>query len=404
MNSLSELRKPVILVFARYYLPGYRAGGPVRSLSNLVRALGSTYDFRIVCFDRDHGSDQRYTNIEIGKWQRRGDALIRYASPHELGFTFCRKMLLETKPDMIYLNSLFDRAFSMKPLLALGHGRGTPILLTPRGELSSGALGLKAWRKRLFLSAVRAIGLYKHLHWHACSKQEYELIQQRFSPELSKLFMATNIPEAEQSNIRRNTAKQPGKLRIVLAARISPMKNTLAAIHIACQLSGGIELDLWGLLEDKDYWEACQREIALSPPGLKVTYRGEVEHEKLHTLLHEYDVMLLPTLGENFSHAIIEALDAGLPVVISDRTPWRNLGQAGVGEDLPLEDEQAFVRTLARYQAMNESEIAAVREACRRYVVEWRIKNKNLDNYNKMFNAVIESRRPAYLQPFKFEN
>ena len=66
---------------------------------------------------------------------------------------------------------------------------------------------------------------------------------------------------------------------------------------------------------------------------------GEVKHEKLHALLHEYDVMLLPTLGENFGHAIIEALDAGLPVVISDRTPWRNLEQAGVGADLPLEDE-----------------------------------------------------------------
>ena len=93
MSSLSELRKPVILVFVHYYLPGYRAGGPVRSLSNLVRALGSTYDFRIVCFERDHGSDQLYTNIETGQWQRQGDALIRYASPHELGFAFCRKML-----------------------------------------------------------------------------------------------------------------------------------------------------------------------------------------------------------------------------------------------------------------------------------------------------------------------
>ena len=395
MNDLKLSRKPVILIFARYYLPGYRAGGPVRSLSNLVRALGSTYDFRIVCFERDHGSNQRYTNIETGQWQRQGDALIRYASPHELGFAFCRKMLLETRPDMIYLNSLFDRAFSIKPLLALGHGRDTPILLTPRGELSSGALGLKAWQKRFFLSAVRAIGFYKNVHWHACSKPEAELIQKHFSPELSKLFVASNLPEAEQLNIRRNTIKQSGKLRIVLAARISPMKNTLAAIRMACNLSGEVELDLWGLLEDKVYWAACQRQIALSPSGLKVNYRGEAEHEKLHVLLHEYDVMLLPTLGESFGHAIIEALDAGLPVVISDRTPWRNLEQAGVGADLPLEDEATFVSALIRYQTMNESDMTSVREACQRYVVKWRTKNTNLDNYKNMFNAVIVSRKAA---------
>lgn len=394
MSYLNMLSKPVILVFTRYYLPGYRAGGPIRSLSNLVRALGSIYDFRIVCFDRDHGSDQRFTNIEIGQWQRQGDALIRYVSPHELGFAFCRQMLLETKPDMIYLNSLFDRTFSMKPLLAFNFGRSTPILLTPRGELSSGALSLKAFRKQIFLNIANAVGLYKNMYWHACSKLEAELIQKHFSPEADKLFLASNLPDSGQISIR-HIVKKSGKLRIVVAARISLMKNTLAAIRMACLLHGEVELDLWGLLEDKDYWETCQRQIALSPPSLKIRYRGEVEHEKLHVLLLEYDVMLLPTLGENFGHVIIEALDAGLPVVISDRTPWRNLEQSGIGFDLPLEDEAAFIRALARYQAMNESDMALVREKCQRYAVEWRKSNTDLDNYKKMFNTVIESRKSA---------
>lgn len=391
MSNIKVPHKPVILVFTRYYLPGYRAGGPVRSLSNLVRALGSTYDFRIVCFDRDHQAPQPYPNIKIGQWQNHGDAMVRYAAPHELGFNFCKKMLHDSKPDMVYLNSLFDRSFSMQPLLAMGRGLGIPILLTPRGELSPGALGLKEWRKRLFLSAVRATGVYNKINWHASSKPEAAHIHAHFSPELSQVSLASNLPEAKQISIRRSMSKKPGKLRIVLVARIAPMKNTHAAIRMACQLSEDVELDLWGPLEDKDYWESCQREIALSPPSLKVNYRGEVEHEKLHALLHEYDVMLLPTMGENFGHAIIEALDAGLPVVISDRTPWRNLEQAGVGADLPLEDEAAFSQALARYHAMNESEMITVREACRRYVDEWRMNNTKLDDYKHMFNEVIAS-------------
>ncbi len=393
MTNLAVSRKPVILVFVRYYLPGYRAGGPVRSLSNLVRALESEYDFRVVCFDRDHGSDHPYPNLVPGQWQRQGEAMIRYAAPHELGFTFCRNMLLDAKPDMIYLNSLFDRAFSMQPLLALGRGCRTPILLTPRGELSAGALGLKVWRKRFFLSAVRAVGLYDNVHWHACSKPEAEQIQRFFSPEKHQIFLASNLPEAEQNSIHRHTTKQPGKLRIVLAARIAPMKNTLAAIRVASKLSGDIELDLWGPLEDREYWEACQQQISLSPSSLKIRYRGEVEHERLYALLHEYDVMLLPTLGENFGHGIIEALDAGLPVVISDRTPWRSLEQAGVGADLSLKDEAAFIRALARYQSMDESDMAKVREACGRYVAAWRVNNTNLDDYHQMFDQVIASRQ-----------
>jgi len=392
---MNVLHKPIILIFTHYYLPGYKAGGPIRSLANLVSALGSTYDFRIVCFDRDLGSDQSYSNIKIGQWQKQGNAMIRYASLHELGFSFCRKMLLDTKPDMIYLNSLFDRAFSMKPVLVLGRGRDTPILLTPRGELSAGALSLKPWRKQLFFSAARATRLYNNVHWHGCSKPEAELIQGRFSPELSKIFLASDLPEANQVILQRTTAKQPGKLRIVLAARISPVKNMLAAIRIAGQLKGAVEFDLWGPLEDKDYWIDCQRQIGLCPPNVTVRYLGEIAHEKLHALLHGYDVMLLPTLGENFGHAIIEALDASLPVVISDRTPWRKLEQAGVGFDLPLEDEVAFLRALVKYQAMNESDMVLVRDACQRYVVEWRKSNTDLDDYRKMFNSVIASRQAA---------
>ena len=84
---------------------------------------------------------------------------------------------------------------------------------------------------------------------------------------------------------------------------------------------------------------------------------------------------------------------AGLPVVISDRTPWRNLEQSGVGADLLLEDEAAFLRALARYQAMDENGMAVVRDACRRYVAAWRVSNTNLNDYHKMFNAVIASRQ-----------
>jgi glycosyltransferase involved in cell wall biosynthesis len=391
MSCSNVVRKPVILVFIRYYLPGYRAGGPVRSLSNLVHALGAEYDFRIVCLDRDHGMTHPYPNVIPGQWQRQSDAMICYEAPQELGFTFCRRMLLDTKPDMIYLNSLLDRAFSMKPLLALGRGCGTPILLTPRGELSAGALGLKSWRKRLFLSIVRGGGLYNNVHWHASSKPEAEQIQRSFSPETHRVYLANNLPEAEQKGIQRYMTKQAGKLRIVLAGRIAPMKNTLVAIRIACQLPGAVELDLWGPLEDKDYWRACQQQISLKSPSLNVRYRGEVEHEKLHMLLHEYDVMLLPTLGENFGHVIIEGLAAGLPVLISDRTPWRNLEQAGVGADLPLEDEAAFVRVLSQYQAMDEYEMVKVRECCVRYVATWRANHVNLDDYRKMFDAVLAS-------------
>lgn len=42
-HSLKE--RPVILSFASYYLPGYKAGGPIRTLENLVENFSDEFDF-----------------------------------------------------------------------------------------------------------------------------------------------------------------------------------------------------------------------------------------------------------------------------------------------------------------------------------------------------------------------
>ncbi len=390
MKGTALICKPNILIFTRYYLPGYRAGGPIRSIANLVSALNKTFNFHIVCFEMDHGSNQRYSNIRSGQWQERDEAMVRYVSIDELSFGFCKQIIHDVKPDLVYLNSLFDREFSIKPFLALNCGRLIPIILAPRGELSSGALNIKPLRKYFFLKIVNAIKAYKNIFWHATSLIEMKMIQEHFSPNINQIFFASNLSETGQKSIRnRNRSKQVGKLRIVLAARISPMKNTLAAIRIASQLSGKVELDLIGLLEDEDYWDQCKRQIELAVPRVKVRYLGEEEHDKLANKLTSYDVMLMPSLGENFGHAIIEALDAGLPVVISNLTPWRNLEHHGVGFDLPLDDENAFVRALTIYQKMSEDDMLKVREACSIYVMKWREKNNDVTGYENMFISAI---------------
>src|SRR5690606_22656373 len=66
-------------------------------------------------------------------------------------------------------------------------------------------------------------------------------------------------------------------------------------------------------------------------------------------------LFLFPTLGENFGHVILEALTAGCPVLISDRTPWRNLKQMEVGWDIPLEQPALFERALAECVEMGDA-------------------------------------------------
>jgi glycosyltransferase involved in cell wall biosynthesis len=64
--------------------------------------------------------------------------------------------------------------------------------------------------------------------------------------------------------------------------------------------------------------------------------------------------LLLPSEGENFGHAIVEAFANGRPVLISKNTPWKNLAAQRAGwdvshTDLPLALAELAAMDQARY-------------------------------------------------------
>ena len=381
---------PVILIFSRYYLPGFRAGGPVRSVANLVDALKDKFQIKIVCSSIDHGSASPYPGIHTNQWQKINGVDVYYAPAIKVSSSFYEKIYTHVKPDVIYLNSFFDRWYSMMPVLKFKNKK-TPIVLAPRGEFSEGALQQKRLSKRIYLMVVKILGFYSNVCWHASSEIEKKCLQYKINPDAEKLFCISNLPEIKNTKESDLKNKDPHRFRIVLPARISSMKNTATAIRIVNQLKFPVVFDLWGLNEDQKFWQLCQDEINKSPEHIKITYRGELTHEKLHDVLKTYDVMLMPTLGENFGHSIVESLAAGLPVVISDRTPWRNLEKTGIGFDLPLNKEADFVSAISALQRMSEPEFHQVRVNCLQFVQKWKNNSSDVEQYEKLFKGLLNS-------------
>ncbi|MFM7726721.1 MAG: hypothetical protein ACKO7B_08465, partial [Flavobacteriales bacterium] len=72
-----------ILVFADWFLPGYKAGGPIRSVANLVQTLD--VDFWIVTRITDHQSNEPYTGIVAGSWSiHRPNVQVCYMHEHDV--------------------------------------------------------------------------------------------------------------------------------------------------------------------------------------------------------------------------------------------------------------------------------------------------------------------------------
>lgn len=353
------MKKPQILILVAYYLPGYKAGGPMRTLANMVDRLGDVFRFRIVTSDRDLQDRMPYIKIKVDEWTKVGKAHVYYMSPKKHRLKEFKKILCSTEYDIVYLNSFFSLHFAIKPLL-LRKLRMVPdksLVIASRGVFSPGAFGLKRSKKRIYLLAAKVLGLYRGALWQASSEYEEADIRYWFGNN-ARVFIAPNLPPLvhQPGNLPPKNEKIKGLLNILFLSRVSRKKNLDGALKILNGLGGKICFDIYGPLEDKVYWEECQKCISRLSGNTEVRYCGTLEHEKVSSVMREYDLLFLPTLGENFGNVILEAFCAGCPVLISDQTPWRNLEEKNIGWDLPLGRPELFRAVLKKCIDMEKEE------------------------------------------------
>jgi glycosyltransferase involved in cell wall biosynthesis len=358
-------RRKKVLIASDYYLPGFKGGGPTISLACLVDRLGDEFSFDIVTRDRDFDAPEPYPESREKTGWTNGKARVFHLAPAELSLRSLRQTVRACAPDIIYLNSFFSRHFTGKFLLLrwIGATGRVPLVIACRGELSPGALAQKPVRKSVYLAAARLLGMYRDVVWQASSPLEEEDIRRLFgagvrvavAPDLTGIRVPQVVPDSHPT-------KQAGTLRVMFLAKISPKKNLHGALELLGGMDGEIQFDIYGPVKDADYWQECSRLISGLPCNVRVKHHGAVPHERVRQLFIDHDLFLFPTFSENFGHVIVESLSAGCPILISDRTPWRGLEQAGAGWDLPLEDPGPWRAALAKCIAMGPEDYQSFRQ------------------------------------------
>ena len=362
-----QQKKPIILALVHYYLPGFKSGGPVRSIANLVDQLSDIFDFRIITLDRDKFDEHSYPNVTINAWNTIGKAQIYYISEDKIISHSFAKLLSETPYDVLYLNSFFDPQFAQWPLFLrrLGKLPNKPIVIAPRGEFSSGALAIKYWKKKPYLCLSSILNTYQDLIWHASSEYEMEEIRHSIGFNTAqRIIVASNlIAKYTDNSVRVQTARNDETpLRIVFISRISPKKNLDFALRVLAGIKCPVHFDIYGPIDSVVYWKQCQALIANLPINVFTRYHGPVEHTQVSGILAKHDLFFFPTRGENFGHVIIESILVGTPVLMADTTPWRDLEMSGVGWDIPLADEQQFANKINCVAQMSGKEYRLLRE------------------------------------------
>lgn len=390
--------KRIILTFVRHYLPGFQAGGPIRTIASMVERLGDDFDFRIVTMDRDIGGVDPYPGVETDSWVPCGNAVVSYVSPHSFGVQKIAELVKTTPHDVIYLNSFFDPLFTQLVLVnhRLGRLSGRPIVIAPRGEFSEGALQFKFMKKKLFIELAKLLKLYDGLNWQGSSTQEVEDIRRVMAIGEKVLgnisaagnLMSINRPISASENVPLR-GRRVGLLRVCFLSRISPKKNLDFALRVLAMVRVPVKFSIYGPIADPRYWAKCQALISKMPSNVEVGYEGLVEPAEILPTLVENELFLFPTCGENFGHVIHEALRAGLPVLISDQTPWTGLAEMKVGWDVPLGDAESFASRIEEVAGWSDTEHRQWALRARQFAVEIANDPATLEANRRMFIDAI---------------
>ena len=363
-----------LLVISPWYEPGYKAGGVVRAVVNMVDALADSIDISIVTSDRDLTDEQPYPGIEVDRWIERGGHRIFHLSHGPSSYLHMGRIVRGGDWQVVHISGIFDPLFTMWPLAAvrsIAARRRPRVIVQAHGMLGEGALRIKQRKKDLFLGAARRVGLYRDVTWHATSPLETAEVRSVFGEDVA-VAEAANLPDPPAADPPGPRGKRPGQARFCFFSRISPKKGLLEALRFFRRsvAGAGVVFDVLGPVDDAAYWQSCQPEIeALRRRGVGVTHRGPIERDQVHAALSGYHVMVLPTHNENFGYVILEALLAGCPVILSDQTPWLDLAEHGVGWTIPLRDETGFARAIDECIAMPGDEYDRRSAAAHRYAI-----------------------------------
>jgi len=209
------------------------------------------------------------------------------------------------------------------------------IMLAPRGELSVGALEIRPKKKRALAYPVKWL-IGPRVTWHVSSPAERDEIMTWWGKELPKghrVIVAMNSPPPPAAEVSQGP--KCGFV-VLFASRIDRKKGLDRAIEIIRSLASLADVKFYiaGAISDHAYWVECQQGIESLPKNVDVRIIGAYSPDQAAELYGDASVFLFPTKGENFGHAIAEALSVGCPVFAPAGTPWTELLTESVGQVL----------------------------------------------------------------------
>ena len=354
-----------IIIFSRYFSPAIKAGGPIRSIENILKIFGKKYKFLLVTGDRDLDG-KIFKNIKFNEIKNKKNFKIIYQKKDKQNFKEFLKIIKNFQPDVIYLNSFFDFKFSILVSVLNKFIFDQKLIISPRGELFSAAIQNKYLKKKIYILISKIFNIYSKVIFHLNSIKEKEHTTKEIGKKINYKILPVFYSTQKKISLNLLNIKRD-KFIILFASRIIKNKNLDFCLKILNGINFDCEFNIIGQIEDKSYWNNCIGLIKNIRKNIKINYLGIKNRKEVNILMRKSHCLLHPSKFESFGHVIFEAFLNGLPVIISNNTPWKNLKKKGIGINLSLNKVHEFRNEINYLKLCNDKIFTNYRKKALKY-------------------------------------
>jgi len=286
------------------------------------------------------------------------------------------------------LGQILDRA-SKGPSVIHSHGmwlhpnwraasfasqKNRPLIISPHGMLCPWSFRHSQWKKLPIFHLIESHNLNHATCLLASSKREaLDIGQFQFATPIATIPFGLNLEEFQNprqpdeamevswdSFIAANPGLR-GRRFILFLGRIHPVKapeHLISAFASALGSSEDFHLILAGPSDDAIKTELIKQATKRSIAN-RITFAGAISGAFRLALLRKSSVLVLCSHNENFGYVVPEALASGTPVVVSDRTPWAEVGERGCGWSYP-HGEDGLSTTFQELAKLTPEELRAM--------------------------------------------
>jgi len=391
-----------ILHITPSYVPAYGYGGPIKVTHGLCRALARRGQ-EVLVLTTNVNCDRDLNDL-TDKIHKVEEVDVAYYPVNFLRWYFYSRSLSRAikdnirKFDIVHIHSVY-----LYPTLAASYwcrNFKVPYIITPLGALDPDMIYLRNWFKKMFyIKFIEQKNIKNASLIHVASAYE----KQRFLSlgfndiPMSVVPHGIDVEEYEQhkssGGLRTKYTKLQGKKVILFLGRVH-LKKGFDLLASAFKKIAGKRNDTYLVIAGPDqegYADKVKEMFAKFNLSEKVIFTGMLlESDKL-SAFYDSDVFVLPSRGENFGFAVLEAMACKLPVVITDRVglyPDVEEHKAGVVTKCDPEQIATAILKLLDNETLNKS----MGENGRRLAKDKFAWDKVVDKMIKVYSSVIQKK------------